>query len=174
MTREDELRFLNRFTSYPDECERAIQGELSYKGSLSSVGGEEEICDSVERDIMQSLPAGTWPWRWPWLPSAVWSFNAHRSYHVLFRDATRAAVLCLSLGTPLRLLDSSTRCIILHLIISCAAPTQSTDSTTDPWLPRLFDIPPGSLSNNRKRKWSSEKAFRMHSYVRFCTEGLRR
>ena len=170
-------RFLEQFTDYTELCRFRIDEELRYEGRLDGMGGPEGICADVEQDVMEGLPAGEWPWRWPWLPDAVWSVDTHHSYHVLFRDATREAVRCLSLTSSLRQLDPSTRSIILQGIIGRAAPTHSTDAVADPWLPRLFAIPPRSLSNSRKRKWKrngEQRASAMSDYVSVVARGVRR
>jgi hypothetical protein len=168
------MHFLEDFTSYSADCERKIVEELHYEGHLSIMGGSEEICYGVELQTMEKLPAGQFPWRWPWLPKAVWSIASHDSYHKLFRDVAREAVLCLSLRSPLRKLDSSTRSLIVQEIIARAAPTHSTDTATDPWLPKLFAIRPQGLSRREKKRWATDKEDAMRIYLYNIAEGLRR
>lgn len=162
-----QMRFLHDFTNYGGQCDKEIEAELAYKGNLSSVGGSQEICAGVEEEVLTTLPSGTWPWRWPWLPALVWTPSTHNLFSPTFKRCAREVILCMSICIPLRDFDSNSRNAIINKILSMAAPAHVW---MDPWLPQLYNKIPNGISNKRRKRWHNEKPALIRDFVRRCAQ----
>jgi hypothetical protein len=117
-----QMNFLHQYTAYSPQCNDEIEEELSYKGSLSSMGGAQEICAGIERSIVSALPGGTFPLRWPWL-LPVWTTENSSSWSPQMRVNARELLKALWFG-PLSHLAFDTRKAVIEAIIRAYASVQ--------------------------------------------------